>query len=289
MSTLFISLLSGVTGMFGWGVTDFFSGIFSKKIGPYRTVFWIQLIGLLALLPLIPLVTISIPLSLSMWLLLLLGALCFTGAYLSFFRGFEIGNISIVAAIMNIWTVFTMLFAYLFMGQRLSTLQLIGVILIVSGATLASINWKEIKNSRFKLSLGVKETVVGAVFFGIFWNFSEIISEEIGWLAATLYIKVGVIFFLLIIAVRFKKKILIQGATRKTTIILILIGALEAGTNAVVNYGLTIGDAILISPISSALSVVTITLAIVFLKERVTLFQGFGIVIAVLGIVLTGV
>jgi len=55
-------------------------------------------------------------------------------------KGFEIGNISIVAAIMNLWAVFTMLIAFIFMGQRLSPLQSCGVFMIISGATLASLN-----------------------------------------------------------------------------------------------------------------------------------------------------
>ena len=76
-------------------------------------------------------------------------------------------NVSIVAATMNLWAVFTMLFAFIFMGQRLSTMQTLGVFMIISGVTLASLNWREIKNHNFKLSLGVKETVFGAFFFGV--------------------------------------------------------------------------------------------------------------------------
>jgi drug/metabolite transporter (DMT)-like permease len=89
--------------------------------------------------------------------------------YLFFFRGFEIGNVSIVAAIMNLWAVFTMLFAFIFMGQRLSTLQTAGVLMIISGATLASLKWSDIKNQGFHLSAGVREAILGAfflVFFG---------------------------------------------------------------------------------------------------------------------------
>jgi uncharacterized membrane protein len=50
---------------------------------------------------------------------------------------------------------------------------------------------------------------------------------------------------------------------------------------------LTVGDAILITPIASALSIVTITLAIAFLKERVTRLQSLGMIAAVAGIVIT--
>jgi transporter family protein len=50
---------------------------------------------------------------------------------------------------------------------------------------------------------------------------------------------------------------------------------------------LTIGDAILITPIASALSIVTITLAIIFLKDKVTKIQGLGIITAIVGIIVT--
>ena len=65
------------------------------------------------------------------------------------------------------------------------------------------------------------------------------------------------------------------------------MGGIEAGAVALVNYGLTIGDAILITPIASALSIVTIVLAVVFLKDKISKPQGFGIVMAVAGIIAT--
>ena len=64
------------------------------------------------------------------------------------------------------------------------------------------------------------------------------------------------------------------------------MGIIEAGAVAIVNYGLTIGDAILITPIASALSVVTIFLAIVFLKDKISKLQGLGVFTAITGIVI---
>ena len=65
------------------------------------------------------------------------------------------------------------------------------------------------------------------------------------------------------------------------------MGSIEAGAVAFVNYGLTIGDAILITPIASALSIVTITLAIIFLKDKITKIQGVGMIVAIAGIIVT--
>jgi uncharacterized membrane protein len=246
------------------------------------------LAGLFFVLLLIPVFTITLNITVLTIILLPIAALFYSAGYLLFMRGFQIGNISIVAAIMNLWAVFTMLIAFIFMRQRLSPLQFIGVLMIISGATLASLNLSDIKNKSFQLSSGVKETVLGAFFFGVFWNISEVISEKIGWLLTTLCVKFGIILFLLLLSFLRKQELHLSKASTKIKLMVVLIGILEAGAVAIVNFGLTIGDAILITPIASALSVVTITMAILFLKEKVTKLQRLGIITAISGIIVTG-
>jgi bacterial/archaeal transporter family protein len=285
MSTAILSLLSGIAGMFGWGIYDFLGGVYTKQIGPFKSFFWSQLAGLVSVFVLLFVFTIS--LNIPIWVIVLLpvAAILYSAGYLFFFKGFEIGNVSIVAATMNLWAVFTMLFAFLFMGQRLSTIQTLGVVMIISGVTLASINWSDIRKQRFQLSSGVKEAVLGAFFFGIFWNISELITEEIGWLFTTLFVKLGIVLFLLLFSLFIKRELDLSKASTKTKYMVAIMGVVEAGAVAIVNYGLSIGDAILITPIASALSIVTIALAIIFLKDTVTKLQGFGILTAIAGIV----
>jgi transporter family protein len=287
MSTALLSILSGIGGMFGWGIYDFLGGVYSKQIGPFKSFFWSQLAGLISVLLLLFAFTINLNVPILVIILLPIAAIVYSAGYLFFFKGFKIGNVSIVAATMNLWAVFTMLFAFIFMGQRLSTMQSLGVFMIISGVTLASLNWSDIKNHSFKLSLGVKETALGAFFFGVFWNISEVISEKIGWLPTTLFVKFGIIVFLLLFSLLIKRELVLTKATTKTKIMVLLMGSIEAGAVAIVNYGLTIGDAILITPIASALSIVTITLAIIFLKDKVTKLQGLGMIAAIAGIIVT--
>jgi transporter family protein len=287
MSTTILSILLGIGGMFGWGIYDFLGGVFAKQIGPFKSFFWSQLAGLISAFLLAFVFTISVNVSALVIILCAIAAIIYAAGYLYFFKGFEIGNVSIVAATMNLWAVFTMLFAFIFMGQRLSTIQTIGVLMIISGATLASLNWSEVRKQGLHLSAGVKEAIVGAFFFGVFWNISETISEEIGWLLTTLFVKFGIILFLLIFFFLVKREINLSKASAQTKYMVVLMGIIEASAVALVNYGLTIGDAILITPIASALSIVTITLAIIFLKDKVTKLQGVGIVAAIAGIVLT--
>jgi len=287
MSSAFISILCGLGGMFGWGVYDFLGGVYSKQIGPLKSFFWSQLAGLVTILFLLCVFAVNRNLPFLIIVLLFLAAIVYSAGYLFFFKGFEIGNVSIVAAVMNLWAVFTMLFAFVFMGQRLSPQQSAGVFMIIAGVTVASLNWQDIKKHDFKLSRGVKETILGAFFFGVFWNISEIISEEIGWLATTLFIKFGIVLFLLLFSFFIKRGLNLSQVSAKTKLMVLLMGSIEAAAVAVVNFGLTIGDAILITPIASALSVVTITLAIIFLKDRISKLQRFGVIAAVAGIIVT--
>lgn len=287
MSTTILSILLGIGGMFGWGIYDFLGGVFAKQIGSFKSLFWSQLAGLISIFLLAVVLRSSVNAPILVIILSLIAAILYSAGYLFFFKGFEIGNVSIIAATMNLWAVFTMLFAYIFMGQRLSALQTLGVVMIIIGAAFASLNWNEIRNQRFQLSTGVKEAVFGAFFFGVFWNVSEIISEKVGWLSTTLFIKFGIILFLLLFSLLAKQGIGLTKTTAKTKYIILLMGVIEAGAVALVNYGLTIGDAILITPIASALSIVTIMLAIIFLKDKVTRIQGLGIVTAIVGIIVT--
>ncbi len=119
MSTTLLSIISGITGMFGWGLYDLLGGVFAKQIGPYKSFFWSQLAGLVSILLLGFLIASSMDVPSGVMLLFPVAALLYSAGYLFFFKGFEIGNMSIVAAAMNLWAVFTMLFAFTFMGQRL--------------------------------------------------------------------------------------------------------------------------------------------------------------------------
>jgi transporter family protein len=248
MSTTILSILLGIGGMFGWGIYDFLGGVFSKQIGSFKSLFWSQLAGLISILLLAFAFKTEINIPVLAIVLSPVASIVYSAGYLFFFKGFEKGNVSIIAATMNLWAVFTMLFAFVFMGQRLTTTQTIGVFMIIAGATLASIDWGSIGSQKLRLSLGVKEAILGAFFFGIFWNISEIISEKIGWLLTTLLVKFGIVIFLLIFSFVIKQEVGLLNSSTKTKYVILLMGIIEVGAVALVNYGLTIGDAILITP-----------------------------------------
>ena len=273
--------------MFGWGLYDFFGGLFSKRIGNFKTFFWSQLAGLVFAILLIFAFAVNLNIPTSIAILIPVASILYAAAYLLFFKGFELGNVSIISATMNLWAVFTMVFAFIFLGQRLSTFQFLGVLMIIAGVALVSLKWSDIKDQNIKLLSGIKETILAALLFGIFWNLSEIISEQIGWLSTTLFVKIGIVLFMLLFSLLVNRELSVAKTSPKIMMMILLAGVLEAAAVAIVNWGLTIGDAILVSPIASALSIVTITMAVIFLKEKITKLQGFGMIMVITGIVST--
>ena len=98
MSTAILSILSGIGGMFGWGIYDFLGSVYAKQIGPFKSFFWSQLAGLISALLLLFVSTISLNVPILVIILLPIAAIIYSAGYLFFFKGFEIGNVSIVAA-----------------------------------------------------------------------------------------------------------------------------------------------------------------------------------------------
>jgi drug/metabolite transporter (DMT)-like permease len=172
-------------------------------------------------------------------------------------------------------------------GQRLSPAQTIGAGAIVVGATVASVDWRKAREHGLRASAGIRETVVGAVLFGVYWIVSEVTSEDLGWLRTTVLIKATVVLVLLGVAVIGRRPVRPPAGRASTTAALVMMGVIEVGAVAAVNAGLAIGDAILVTPIASALSVVTIALAVLVLKERISPLQTLGVALAVAGIVTT--
>ena len=282
-----LSVLLGVCGMFGWGIYDFLGGVLAKRIGSFAPLFWSQVAGAATIVLAAIAIRASMDLSMQSLLLAPVAGVLYCGGYLLFFKGFEKGNVSVIAATMNIWAVVTMAVAFLFMGQRLTAAQTIGAFTIIAGATLASIDWTKVREQGFQLSLGVRETLLGALFFGVYWNVSEILSEDVGWLTTTVLIKLGIVVILLVFSMLTRQARQTLDGSSRITFVLVAMGVIEVCAVAAVNYGLAIGEAILVSPIASALSVVTIVLALVFLREKISALQGLGMAMAVAGIITT--
>jgi transporter family protein len=289
MNQTLISVLAGLGGMFGWGTSDFLANISSEKIGHHRTFFWSQMAGLLLVLSIVLLKNAHFTFNPFLLFLMLVSGVSFGLAYLFFYKGFEIGNVSLVSTAINLQNIFIIAIAYFLFHQRISGVQIPALFLLLLGITLVSVNVNDLKKGKVALVAGIKETLIAAVLFGVFfWPINQYVVQRTEWLTTNLIMKFVAIVSVLLISLVQKHPLALPKESRnfKALIPLVAVGLLEATGVLSVSGGLTVGNAIIINPIASALTVVTVGLAMLFLKEKVSVTQGVGILATVLGIVM---
>lgn len=289
MDRALISILGGLGGMFGWGTSDFLANSASEKIGHSKALFWSQIAGLSLIILLVFIFQPSFAISPLLIGFTIFGGIAYALGYLLFYKGFEIGNVSVVSAVVNLQIIFIIAISFFIRGQTLTLLQVPAILMLLIGVTLVSVNFSDLKKGSVSLLKGVKETLLATVMFGVFyWPLNEFVVEQTDWLAISLITKATAIAFVfLLMTLRNKEPVTIKRATSKLIILVAAVGILEAIGVLSVTFGQSFGDGIIVAPISSALTVVTVALAMIFSKERINKIQGLGIAMAVIGIVLT--
>lgn len=288
MGKSLISVLAGLGGMFGWGVSDFFANQSSDKVGHFRTFFWSQVAGVSLFAIILVIVKPSFAFSPILIPLLVVAAAGYSVGYLLFYKAFEIGNVSVVSAVINLNTILAMFVAIVVFKQRLTPPQIIGVLMVLAGIIFVGVNFKDLFGKKSLLTKGVKETVLASIAFGIFyWPVNEYITERAHWLTTSTFIKMLSLLIVFFIALSQKNKLRIKDKSKNIIFIIVIVGVLEAIGVLSTSFGVSVGDSVLVAPISSSLSIVTISLAIIFLKEKVTNFQKIGILLTITGIILT--
>ncbi len=288
MDRTLISILGGLGGMFGWGTSDFFANSASEKVGHNKAFFWSQIAGLALIILLVIFTAPSFAIT-----PLLLGLTIFCGVayalgYLLFYKGFEIGNVSVVSATINLQVLFIITISYFLRGQSLTVFQIPAIILLLLGVTLVSVNLNDLRKGTVSLLKGVKETLAAAVMFGVFyWPLNEFVVEKADWLAVGFITKLTAIVLVFLISAFRKDSLVVKERNNKLYALIAAVGILEAIGVLSATYGQSYGDGIIVAPISSALTVVTVALAMIFTKERISKIQGVGIALAVIGIVMT--
>lgn len=274
--------------MLGWGTSDFLANYGADELGHTRTLFWSQLVGLFITALIAALFINSFHFPILLLLLTIFSGVIFAIAYLAFYFAFEIGNVSVVSAVINVQTIVIISVAYLIFGQRTTVLHALALPLIIIGASLVSVNFDDLKKGTISLLSGVKESFFAAVLFGFYWSINEYLVEKLDWLLVNLLARFTVILTVMLIAKLTSKELSIGKTSRKMLSALFFVGFLEIMGTLGVSFGLRIGDGIIVYPIASTLTLVTVSLAVVFLKEKLSKLQTIGILMTVGGIVMMG-
>lgn len=284
----FLGVLAGVGAAVGWGVGDFFAGKSSRRIGPYSAAFLSVLLGFAAAVIIYLLLerNFGAP-SLRLFGELSVLVLLMTMAQIAFYKALEIGPVGIVATLGSAYPMLTVPLAMVFLGEKLTPMQLAAIATVILGVVLTSIQF-----GGKKITLGRKQGIFLAlaamVLWGISFAFLDPLVGELGWMKANFLEYVlfvfweAVVFRMMGIGVR---QLVAPGYNR-----IVVANSLSfVFGNVFFNWGLEKGMAAMVTPVSSAYPVLTVLLSWIFLKEHLKKNQLLGIGLVVAGVILLAI
>ncbi|MBE2272377.1 MAG: DMT family transporter [Anaerolinea sp.] len=287
-----MEIILGLTAALGWGGGDFLAGQLSRRLGSFRTLFFAQIIGILALgvyiavtgeyvtLTRVPAEAIIVAFVAA--LLNMLGAYCL-------YRAFEIGLMAVVSPICASYGALTAILAF-FSGERLPAIRVIGVAAAVIGvlltASLLTLFNPDVLHQR-SLRRGIGWALAGALLYGVvFWVFGFAVTPYLGGILPVFLNRSTTFVVLFVVS-------LLTGASlavpRKHEIAPVLtIGVLDTIAYVALLSGSVAGAVSIVTVLSSLYTTVTVVLAAFLLHERLHPSQWIGVGLILSGIVLVG-
>jgi drug/metabolite transporter (DMT)-like permease len=289
-----LGILFGMAAALCWGVADFLARYSARRIGAYRTLFFMQVVGFLSA-------------GAYLWatggsasvlvraveghpgLALFLGATS-GGSMLAFYSALETGTLSLVAPIASSYPALTVLLAYL-SGERLTRLRLIAIVLTLGGVILASIgetpagagNGKA--ESRGRLDAGVWLALACSLGFGVtYWALGLYAIPAWGGIATVWTQRLSTLFWLAAAAVPLKRSLSVP--PNPGWLLLVIVGVLDAAGFLLSNLGFEREQVGVVTVLGSLFGAVTLVLAFFVLGERLSRRQWVGVALIFVGIVL---
>lgn len=278
-------VLFGLAAMASWGVSDYFVVRPVREAGVSRTFLWNQLTGLPLMLGVFLIFGDFTPLSIDSALLIAGAGACGMLGSIMFYRGMDVGNVSVVTPIVAAWSVVTAIGGVMILGETLGALQTAGIILAVGGTVLVSLRIADIRSaSSSELAKGAEHAAAAMALFGFQFIFLDMLSHRIDWLEAIVLTKAfiaaaAIIWFPIAKRGRWAFP---EGAYPA----IIMIALFEVLGFMAYGGGISMAQSSIVAPVSATHPLVTIALAVVFLRERLEPNQALGVLCVVGGLVM---
>jgi drug/metabolite transporter (DMT)-like permease len=292
-----MGILLGLATALCWGGADLFARFATRKIGTVRTMLYMQFIGTLLISLVMPFLggwgrLFHGPAQGPLWAWGILAGLLNTSSTLGLYRSFEIGKMSVVAPLSASYPVLTMILSML-TGEHLTAVRVLGMALAILGVIVVArgeaapgeaINVAEtgLPAQRFA---GVGWALFSAVGFGVmFWLLGIRVVPLLGSAPSVWIIRLtSFSATALVMPILGGKK---GSPAARVPWWIFFVGLLDTTAYVFNNFGMKMEQVSVVSVLASLYGAVTVGLAAMILKERVSRMQWVGIVSIFAGIVL---
>ena len=258
-----------------WGSADFAGGSLTKRLPTFAVTIWSQSAGLFALLVA---VAAREHVGIRAFLLGLAAGVGGGAGLAAFYKALALGTMSVVSPLVacSALVPFTVSLAT---GERPSTIAVVGALVALTGAVLASV--EERRSASAARSRAILLAVLAAGALGIFVYFLGLGSREGDAVSALFGARVGSLTLLVAISVAARATVRLP---RRTIVPVAAVGLADVAANALFAYASGHGLLSLVSVLGSLYPVVTVLLAHLLLGERLTRAQQAGVAVALAGV-----
>lgn len=273
----------GILSAFSLGTADFLAGLSARSLGYARALFWVFVVSCICLTSYLLAIDHSMVISLSdQWLIVLFGLLN-TIAMLLLYGALAIGPLSLVAPIIAAYPVIVVAFAFV-LGSRPSELQWLGMALATIGVVIVATAVREAvegpaNRAKFKKAITLASCAsLAYAALVISGQHAVPIHGELQtlWLGRL----IAMVTLLPVLAI---SKIS-PAAPLRWWPVLCIQGILDFGGLLFLFLGSGGDFAEITAVVGSLFGAVTVLLARIFLKERMSVFQWMGIILIFFGI-----
>ncbi|MBW2971286.1 DMT family transporter [Candidatus Woesearchaeota archaeon] len=278
-------VLFGIGAALGWGAADFLAARAIKNSDSLKTAFWTQLISFLMMLLLVPFFPKFVIFPWKALLLIAVATVFSVAAFLFFYRGLSVGEISVIAPVSYTYPVLPVIIVTLFFGEHLNLVQLGGIAVTVIGTVLVSFKYSELHAKKNRaLAKGIEFALLAMVLWGIHVVFLDQIILHYDWYFSLLYVRLFMAVFLFAYSALSRNSLKISGNFRIAHIFL-LVGFLEFAAFVFFGWGISLDLTSIVAPVAAAAPAITVGLAKIINKERLEFNQDTGVLLILIGLV----
>lgn len=279
------AILFAIIAFFGWGTGDIFTTLGSRKIGSFNASFYGYFFGLILSSLYIPFAISSLhAITLPMLLLTIFLSIVQLFAFLAYNEGLKIGNSSLVGTIAGAFTSIVVIFSLLFLGERLSTQQVLSIVVVFVGLLLSSIDLSSLRKSKTIINKGTVFALIAMIGWAVSFTFIKLPVKESGFFWPSYITTItGTLCFFIFGFKRIKKpKINLKSGFPAVFMSGLLLSIGSFAFNSAIDRGLSS----IVAPISGAYPALFALLAYLIFKDPITKQQRIGMIVTLLGIIL---
>jgi drug/metabolite transporter (DMT)-like permease len=279
LESFFFGLIAGL----GFGVADLVAAAAARRIGVISLLLWSHIGAVVIATPYLVLGAElhSIPLT-HFAILGGLSVLCL-GMLVTFYKGLEIGPVSLVIPIISAHFILVILLSGLFLGENISSVQALGLAIVTVGIVFSSMTVGNPFLGGIHLGKGVSYALLTMACAGLFIFGVGAMSKELGWFLSIYLIRFSGLLILLPIQITTRNMSL---KSPSITIVLVaaMVGILQFIALAVYSIGAQVGSVSSLAAGFSIYPIIPIVGGFIFFHEKLVPRQGFGIVLVLVGL-----